>query len=127
MSPDYAFDCLRRIGQEVPGISYLLGLRSAGLGPVAEGAGPVAADDPNFRMVSQPGREGRRGPISQDDDGAVCSHVDEDRCVGPSPSNGELVDAEDAAPALMREAEEPGSAEAECPCRCRWQSAGTGE
>ncbi|MFD3472093.1 hypothetical protein ACFWWM_38390 [Streptomyces sp. NPDC058682] len=62
MSPDDAFDCLRQIVQEVPGVGYLLGLRSAGLGPVAEGAGPVAADDPNFRMVAKPGREGRRGP-----------------------------------------------------------------
>jgi hypothetical protein len=93
MPPDDAFDCLRQVVQEVPGIGYLPGLRGADLGPVAVGAGTVAADDPDLRMVPQPGREGRCGPVGQDVDRAVGCHVDEDRRVGPSSSNGELVDA----------------------------------
>ncbi|MCM2389472.1 hypothetical protein NBG84_14415 [Streptomyces sp. CWNU-1] len=92
--PNDAFDCLRQVVQKVPCIGYLSGLRSAGLGPVAEGSGPVAADDPDLRVIPQPGREGTRGPVGQDIDRAAGCHVDEDRRVGASPSNGELVDAE---------------------------------
>lgn len=105
--PDDAFDCLRQIVQEVPGIGHLHGLRSVGLGPVAEGTGTVAADDPDLRVIPQPGREGSRGPVGQDVDRAMGCHVDEDRRVVPAPSNGELVDAEMRHPSRRGERKRP--------------------
>ncbi|WTX60290.1 hypothetical protein OIE42_35495 [Streptomyces sp. NBC_00648] len=64
-------------------------------------------DDLDLRMIPQPGREGSCGPVGQDVDRVVGCHVDEDRRVVPSPSNGELVHAEMRHPSRRGERKRP--------------------
>lgn len=124
MAADDALDGLGEVVQQVPGIGDLLRLRRTRAGTVAKGPGAVAADRPHFGVVAQPGGEGVRGTTGEDVDRPVGVHVHEDRRVGATAPDGELVHPQTRDEARRRDGWRPDETEQGVPARGHGQTPG---
>jgi hypothetical protein len=93
---DRLLDGLRQVAPQVPHISDLDGLRCCLSGRFRVGRGAIPADDLHLGMVGEPACHGFCLPSRQHVNRSAGLKIDQQRGVGVSLEQGELIDAKDA-------------------------------
>lgn len=96
MGADRLLHRLGEVAEQVPGVRYLLGLRSPAAGAFGVGTGPVPADHFDLRVIAKPGGQRLGVPARQHVDRAPLFQVHQDRGVRLALTQREVVDPEDA-------------------------------
>ena len=83
------------VAQQMPPVGDLNGLRRSLAGSIGVGAGPIADDDLDRRMVLEPRGQGLGRAVGQQVDAAPALEITEDRAVALAFAPGPVIDAED--------------------------------
>ena len=94
---------IAQVFQEMPTISHLSGLGRSLFSALGIVAGTTAADDGDFRMVFQPGRERLAGAVREKIQRAASFQIADDRAVGVSPAKRPIIHTYDLRSGLFRQ------------------------
>ena len=78
---EHAAERITAVAQQMPPVGDLDGLRRPRAGSIGVGAGPIAHDDLDRRMVLEPRGQGLALPVGQQLDPAPALEITEDRAV----------------------------------------------
>jgi hypothetical protein len=94
MMIEHAAQRLPAVAQQMPTVGDLDGLRRPLAGSIGVGAGPIAHDDLNRRMVPEPRGQGLALPVGQQLDPAPALEITQDRAVVAALAPGPVIDPE---------------------------------
>src|SRR4051794_31222742 len=92
---EHTAERITAVAQQMPPVGDLNGLLRSLAGSLGVGAGPIAHDDLDRRMVLEPRGQGLGRTVGQQVDPAPALEVTEDRAVAPAFAPGPVIDAED--------------------------------
>src|SRR5215203_5313588 len=90
---EYTAERITAVAQQMPPVGDLNGLRRSLAGSIGVGAGPIADDDLDRRMVLEPRGQGLGRAVGQQVDAAPALEITEDRAVALA--FAPVIDAED--------------------------------
>ena len=103
VSCQQALEHVAQVGEQVPAVGHLHGVRRALPRSIGIGPAPIAADDLGTRVRLQPRCQARGRPIGEQVDRAVPLQVDQDRAVCAPFLQAPVVHAQDARRADIRQ------------------------
>lgn len=95
MVVEHTAKCIAAVAQKMPPIRHLDGLWCSLAGSIGIGAGAIAHDDFNGRMVLQPGGQGLSPAVGQQVDDPVTLQVAQDRAVALVLAPGPVINTQD--------------------------------
>jgi hypothetical protein len=93
---EHPFHRFPQIVQQMPSVSHLDGAGSTVCRPTGVLGGPIARDDFDPRMLTEPGGQRVSGTIGQEIDRAALLQVNQDRAISMAAPQGEIINPQHA-------------------------------